>query len=63
MLSSIFLLLSLVLNPYLKNNFQGWFISAKPIDDPTFSCYILQNASWMCIEDAQLKIFDPDDSY
>ena len=63
MFSSILLLLSLVLNPHIRNPFKGWFLSEKPIDDPKFSCYILQNSSWMCIEDVHLKNVDPDDSY
>lgn len=63
MFSSILLLLSLVLNPHIINHVQGWFLSEKLIDDPKFSCYILQNSSWMCIEDVQLKNYDPDDSY
>ena len=62
---NILLILSFVLSPkmYFNRDQRDWFLASKPIDDPTFTCYILQNNSWMCIEDINLKFYDPDDSY
>ena len=39
-----------------------YFNTLKHIDDPNFSCYLLQNSSWNCVHDTFFK-YDSDDSY
>lgn len=44
-----------------NNNNKTMFFSEIP-DDPSLSCYLLENGLWKCVSDTQYKV-DPDSSY
>ena len=44
-----------------NNKNETIFFSERP-EDPSLSCYLLENGLWKCVSDTQYKV-DSDDSY
>lgn len=47
---------------FTSNNKNETMIFSEIPDDPSLSCYLLENGMWKCVSDTRYK-FNPDDSY
>ena len=55
-------LFGMVIHMNIQNNPREWILHNERPNDPTFSCYQLKNASWVCMKDDH-STYDPEDSY